>query len=243
MRDPRQPPGGPAHPLRGGGARLILLSALLALAAAPAAAQVVYGTARESRNGRPLAGAELLLVDSAGTAVDSTRAAGGGAFRLLAPRAGSYFIHVQLDGWAGVPSDGFVVQPGRDREVDVRVPLIGAAALAHMRSILEDEGMQRPLEEICGEPLRPWEAGILVGTVRDRRTREPVRGAEVRVATAAGEALRATVSNARGSYVLCNLPAATELTVTAEAADGRRDVLRPEIRAGVTAWYDLLVRP
>lgn len=218
-------------------------AALILLLAASASAQVVTGTAADSERERPLAGAALLLVDSAGAVVDSARAASGGRFSLVAPGPGEYFVHVRLDGWAGVPSGGFIVRRGEDRRFEVRVPLIGVRALGQMSSLLDDDEMQRPLPELCGEELRPWEAGVLVGVVRDRRTRQPVAGARVSASTAEGEVLRSTVSSARGSYILCNLLADQPLRVEAEAGDGRRDRLEPEIRAGTTSWYDLFLRP
>ncbi|MBW3552418.1 MAG: carboxypeptidase-like regulatory domain-containing protein [Gemmatimonadetes bacterium] len=217
-------------------------AALTLLVAGSASAQVVTGTAADRDRERPLAGAALLLVDSAGAVVDSVRAEAGGRFRLIAPGPGEYFVHVHLDGWAGVPSDGFIVRPGQDRDFDVRVPLVGVRALQQMSSLMQDGELQRPLAELCGEELRPWEAGVLVGVVRDRRARQPVAGARVWASSATGDVLRSTVSNARGSYILCNLAAGRPVRVEAEAADGRRDGFEPEIRAGTTSWYDLFLR-
>lgn len=223
-------------------ARPAAAAALALVLAASASAQVVTGTAADSDRERPLAGAALLLVDSAGAVVDSARAEAGGRFRLVAPGPGEYFVHVRLDGWAGVPSEGFRVRPGQDRDFDVRVPLIGTGALRRMSSLLQDGDMQRPLPELCGEELRPWEAGVLLGVVRDRRTRQPVAGARVWASTPTGEALRSTVSNARGSYILCNLPAGQAVRIEGETGDGRRDQLEPEIRAGTASFYDLFLR-
>ena len=224
-----------------GAAAGAVATALAILLAASAAAQTVTGTASDAELGRPLAGAALLLVDSDGAAVDSARADARGAFRLRAPAAGNYIIHVRLDGWAGVPSEEFTVSPGEDGQVDVRIPLIGMAALRQMSSMLEDEELQRPLEETCGEALRPWEAGLLLGVVRDRRSRAPVAGARVWAASPDGELIRSTVSNDRGKYVLCNLAAGADLRVSAETPDGRAGAVRPEIRAGVAAWFDVMV--
>ena len=222
---------------------LALLALALALAAGDAAAQSISGSVLDADRGFPLPLATLLLVDSAGTVVDSTRADADAAYSLRATGPGRYFVHVRLDGWAAVPSDGFDVEPGRDRTFDVRIPLIGPAALRQMSSILEDEAMQRPMEEICGEPLRPWEAGVLLGVIREGRARTPVAGARVVARGPDGEPLRSTVSNARGAYVLCNLPAGLALRVTAESADGAVGETDPEIRPGVVSWYDIPVRP
>lgn len=221
---------------------LVTAAALTALLPFPAAAQSLRGTVVDADRHRPLGGAALVLVDTLGVPVDSGRAGPAGEFFLRAPRAGEYFVHVHLDGWAGVPSDAFLLATGVDREVRVEVPLIAASTLHQMSSMLEDEALQRPLEEICGEPLRPWEAGVLVGVVRDRRSRHPVAGARVWAATAAGEILRSTVSNARGNYILCNLTAGQKVRVVAETGDGRRGSTEPEIRAGMTSWYDLVLQ-
>lgn len=219
------------------------LALLLVLAPVAVDAQRLGGTVLDRDRDVALPGAALLLLDSAGAVVDSTRADARGRFRLTAPAAGTYTVHVHLDGWAGVPSDPIRVEPGVDRETDVRVPLIGPAALRHMSSMLDDESLQRPFEEMCGEALRPWEAGVLLGVIRDRATRRAVAGARVVAYGPEGEPLRSTISNDRGNYILCNLPAGLAIRVVAEAEGGARGETDPEIRRGVAAWYDIPVRP
>ena len=99
--------------------------------------------------------------------------------------------------------------------------------------------------ELCGEPPRPWEAGILVGVVRRHPRAEPLAGAvvRVRVPVAGAEPFeKATVSSANGVYVLCNVPVGATIKVSAEASDGRSERTSAIIRAGTISWYDLNLR-
>jgi hypothetical protein len=106
-----------------------------------------------------------------------------------------------------------------------------------------EQRLQDALPEICGEAFRPWEAGLLVGVVRVRATREPLAGARVTVATSSDGVTRSTLSNERGTYVLCNVPTGPEVQIIVEAPDGTRETTTVEIRAGTASWYDLPMGP
>ena len=222
----------------------ILIPALLGLCVAltsRAAGQTVQGELRDEERGQLIAGARLLLLDDAGSPVDSTFSDASGRFRLRAPAPGSYTLYFGMDGWAGVPSETLALRAGVTTAFDFRVPLIGSTALREMSDIMAAEPrLQRPLPELCGEPVRAWEAGILVGVVRARGTNEPVAGARV-TATSGRDAPRSTVSNEQGIYYLCNVLAGPAVRVIARTADGRADSTRVEIRAGTAAWFDLTV--
>jgi hypothetical protein len=104
-----------------------------------------------------------------------------------------------------------------------------------------DERLQTSLPEVCGEALRPWEAGLLVGTVRARGTNAPLAGVRVSVATPERGVTRATVSSAQGIYILCNVPLGSDVAIITRTADGAEATTQVEIRAGMVSWYDLHV--
>jgi hypothetical protein len=221
---------------------LLAFTILLCATVAPTAAQLVTGTVRDAGTDRPIPGARLLLLDDAGQAVDSTRADRAGRFRLGAPLAGSYTVYFRMDGWAGVPSEPLRLAAGAPSTLEFRVPLIGTAALRNMSTIMELEPRLQSLPEICSEPFRGWEAGLLVGVVRRRAGGEPVAGARIAVAGTEGVA-RSTLSNESGVYFLCNVPVGAAVVVTVETVDGSTETTDVEIRAGTASWYDLPVGP
>lgn len=220
---------------------VLLLSAASVL---PASAQSVEGRLLDDERDRPVPGARLYLLDEAGVPVDSAFTARDGTYRLRAPAAGVYIVHFQMDGWAGAGSEPLTLRAATVTTHDFPVVLVTNAAMRQMSDMIQvDERLQTALPEICGEALRPWEAGLLVGTVRARATGEPVPGARVSVATAEQGVTRSTVASAKGIYILCNVPLGPAIDIIAETADGTRETTQVEIRAGMVSWYDLGVGP
>jgi hypothetical protein len=223
---------------------VLIAGLLLAAMSGPASAQRVEGLVRDAGRGVPVAGARLLLVNDASEAIDSTVADRAGRYRLSAPSAGSYAIHFQLDGWAGMLSERFSLEAGRTLPFDFDIELVAHSALVQMRDIIgSDARLQSALPELCGEPFRAWEAGLLVGVVRSRATRQPIAGARVSLAAARGGLERHTISSENGVYVLCNVQVGPAVQITVEAPDGIREMTDVEIRAGTASWYDLPVGP
>jgi hypothetical protein len=228
-------------------ATLVLATAGLLAAgqAAPAAAQVVRGALVEQAAGTPLPGAAVALLDSTGTAVDSTRAAADGSFMLRAPAAGVYALYFSHPGYASVPSIGIRVAAGESVEHRFAVPLISGAAIRRMAEVIDlEQRLQSSLTELCGEPLRSWEAGMLVGVVRQRGDGRPLAGAIVGVAAVHDGAepfRKATVTSANGVYVICNVPVG-EATLRTEHVGYRVDEGPVEVRAGNIGWYDIMLR-
>lgn len=214
--------------------RPLIASVVLSLVfAAGAQAQTVRGRVTDQAGNRPIAGARLYLLPDSGPSVDSTRAASDGRYELHATTPGNYRVHFQMDGWATYSSELLAVED--TVAFDFEVPLVSNAALHEMSAIVAgDERLQTSLPELCGEELRTTEAGLLIGVVRDRRTRSPIAGARVSV----GE--RVTQSNERGVYILCNVPLGPDVEVTVERDDAR-SVTPVEIRRGMVSWYDLTV--
>ena len=224
--------------------RAFLATILLLITATPAAAQAVRGQLREADRDRPIPGARLYLLDEAGGAVDSTLSDASGRFRLRAPAAGVHSLFFQIDGWASIPSEPLSLEPGATTEFLFRVPLVASDALRQMSEIIRTETrLQESLPEICGEPFRPWEAGLLIGVVRVRATSEPIAGASVTVASAHDGTARSTLSSDRGIYILCNVPAGPAVRITAAPPSGIAETIEVEIRAGSASWYDLPLGP
>jgi hypothetical protein len=206
--------------------------------AVPLGAQVVTGELRDSERGRTLAGARLLLLTEVGETVDSTVSAADGKYRLAAPAAGTYLVHFQLDGFASVSSAPLRLEQGSARAFDFQVLLLSSEAIREMGEIMGLEPrLQQALPELCGEAFRPWEAGLLIGSVRNARGQ---RVAGAAVAAAGATSVRSTVSNDKGVYVLCNVPAGAAVPIIT-ALDGVADTTRVEIRAGTASWYDLYI--
>lgn len=211
---------------------------VLALAATSAGAQAVRGQLLDAERGVPLPGARLLLVTEAGAVLDSTVSDGQGRYRLEAPEPGSYALYFDMDGWAGVPSDQLQLKQGATTVFDFRVPLLSDAESSRISDIITaDRRLQRPLPELCGEPVRAWEAGLLVGVVRERGSDRPVAGA--RIGVAGGGGTRETVSNDRGIYVLCNVMAGSAVKIVVTGPQGVSETVTVEVRAGTVGWYDL----
>lgn len=228
-------------------ATLRALAALLMLAAAaaqPAVAQAVVGAVRDQERDLPIPGARLYLLTDAGAVADSVRADRNGRYRLTAASPGEHVLVFHLDGWATVTSDPVVLNDGAPTQFEFRVPLIGSAAIRQMSDVISTESrLQDSLPEICGEPFRAWEAGLLVGTVRSRATGTPIAGARVSVGAPGTAGARSTVSSENGVYVLCNVPLGGDVTITAAAPDGTRESTTVEIRPGTASWYDLPLGP
>jgi hypothetical protein len=240
------------EPVRAGVTRtlhcpLLTLLVVALVAAPPAAAQAVRGTITEHPAGTALPRAAVALLDSTGTAVDSTRSSAQGAFSLRAPAAGEYILYFTHPGYASVPSGWLRLDEGQTVQHAFTVPLVSGAAIARMSQVLTAEKrLQTDLSELCGARPNLTDAGILVGVVRRRGTNEPLAGATVRVDVPARGGRpayqRTVVTSANGVYVMCEVPAGTAATRT-ELAGYRVDEGPVEVRAGDAAWYDMLLRP
>jgi hypothetical protein len=221
------------------------------LAAAGLPAQAVEGVVFAPDHDRAVDGAAVLLLGDDPAPLDSARTDDRGRYRLAAPGAGEYLVHVRYEGylsvteWVRVPASGTV-------RLRIDMPLVSATAARGIQDLLErEDALRLPLDQICREPLRPWEAGLLVGVTRDGTTMEPVPEAIVLVDPIGeddeplpgpgGAGRRTFVSTAAGAYWLCNLPAG-RVRVVARAPGFRPDTTVAVIRAGTVSWYDALMR-
>jgi hypothetical protein len=215
----------------------------LGAAASPLTAQTVQGELRDADRDRPLPGARLLLLDSDGVPVDSARTDRSGRYRLTASAAGEYSLYLRIDGYASVPSDPLRLAAGSTTEYAFRAPLVSVAAIREMHDVISmNARLQEALPQICGEPFRAWEAGLLVGTVRRRATSAPIPGARVSALDDAGRVVANGLAGETGVYVLCNVPTGRAVRIFIEA-DPLTETTDVEIRAGTASWYDLPVGP
>ena len=110
---------------------------------AESSAQSVRGTVVERGSGAPIAGAVVLLLDSAGSSVTRTITGGEGAYRLTAPRSGTYALRVLRIGFQPSIPERVVLQPGADV---VQPPLVAGAnvSLDTVRVAARRECQTRP---------------------------------------------------------------------------------------------------
>lgn len=249
----------------------VLFVAVL-LAAGPAAGQALQGTVVDADRAVAIDGAIVLLVDSVGTVIDSTATDAEGRYRLAAPDPGAYMLHVTRHGYLSY-STTVEAGPGAPVEHRVEMPMISNQAARIIFEVIEREAaLQAPWEELCGEPVRPWEAGVLVGVARNRTTMEPVPRAVVRLtpegragdgvdsagaAPGSGEdpgggrdghspesesGPHTRVATESGAFWFCNVRTG-RVRVVARADGFVPDRFEADIRAGTISWYDVLLRP
>ena len=228
---------------------LLAAAGIAGLPAADAAvAQTVRGAVIDADYGEPVEGAAVVLADTASATIDSTVTDSAGRFGLSAPRPGRVIVHVALEGYLSY-SSALELAAGEDAEIRVEMPLVSAGAARVMQEVIRRESaFQLPWEELCGEPVRPWEAGVLVGVSRDRRTMDPLPRAAVRIEllepddTAATPWRRTHVSTPTGGFWFCNVPPG-RVRMVARADGFAPDTSFADIRAGTISWYDALLRP
>ena len=211
---------------------LVPLSAVLALAAAPAAAQgVVRGTVWDSTAARPLAGARVYLV---GTTAQAESAADGG-FALTSPGEGRYilaFSHPGLGPLAtAVRNDTVTLTRGDTVTVALAVPA--------WRTVL-------PL--LCPDSTLRHEPGVVLGRVSGPGAAQAtVTGTWWGKSYSAGDGssfTRGTVTthaDEDGAYVLCGVTTQGEVKVRAESSSARGETATRS-RGGRPARADVELR-
>lgn len=229
-------------------------------AAIPVGAQSVAAVVVDDDDARPVARARVTLIAADGAAVDSAVTDTEGRSTVTAPRPGTYYLTVVPEGYLGM-TERVVVEPGSTTRHRMRLPLRSTAAARLMnQAINRESALQLPLAELCGEELRPWEAGVLVGVVRDRATMEAVPGALVRLHPAVADTVGSTITpapepdpaappdthrsrraTASGAFWFCNVPPG-ESRVVALADGFTAGTFDASVRAGAIAWYDALLR-
>jgi hypothetical protein len=221
----------------------LVMAALAALAPTLLTAQSVQGMVVSQDEGRVVSGASVVLLRDDGAAVDSAVTTSVGRYTLRADSAGTFVVYTTVPGYAP-----FRLEADATRDLRIELPLISVSAMQLMGSVIDsDSTLQQDLPSMCGEELRPWESGIVVGVVRQRGTFEPIPGALVMLVPAPDSAgtqrpPMTTVSNRKGTYFFCNVPLG-EHPIRVRAEGWRPRETKVEVRAGMIGWYDVLMYP
>jgi Carboxypeptidase regulatory-like domain len=101
--------------------RVAVLAALLAPMVRPAAAQTVQGRVLQPPQATPIAGALVVLVDSAGRDLSRAASSATGGFVLAAGRPGRYSVAVRQIGWKTWRSESFELAAGQTYPLVLRV--------------------------------------------------------------------------------------------------------------------------
>jgi len=211
----------------------------------PSAAQSVVGVVTDGRTGAPVPGTFLSLVDDSDVVQDTVTTDRNGQFRLRASEAGSYAISAEREDYASILSGELHLTGGAPVSYTMELPPV---SLNNMQRISETMGRNERLRsgvvELCRGRMNPVEGGILLGVVRDSRTREPVPGAVAHLPPLDDAGVPGTaVTDRHGTYIFCFVPARERVSVRVEAAGYRPDEQVVEIRRGTISWYDFRLRP
>src|SRR6266481_9618998 len=95
---------------------------MLGLLAHPAEAQVLAGTVLDSVSGKPIVGARILLLDSAGTAMKSLVTGSDGQFTFSIPHLGDYRLLIGRIGYPISISKPFVFSSAFTARVSLSLP-------------------------------------------------------------------------------------------------------------------------
>ncbi|MXX78477.1 MAG: carboxypeptidase regulatory-like domain-containing protein, partial [Gemmatimonadales bacterium] len=163
----------------------LAVAALFAEVAAPAAAQRISGTVRETDGGRPIAGGFISLLNTEGEAVEADFTAADGIFSFTAPGPGRYRIRVERIGYANWVTEAYDVTAGQPLTITVEVPpdpvRLGDLRVEVTGSCLDDPSEGVALATVWDEARKALETAVwaegqgeLTFTLREyRRTLDP----------------------------------------------------------------------
>ncbi|MBR9988986.1 MAG: carboxypeptidase regulatory-like domain-containing protein [Gemmatimonadetes bacterium] len=114
--------------------RVALLAAVLLIAGTPAAAQLVTGVVVEGGTELPVAGASLELMDTTGLRRGSAVADTAGAFRIMVPQPGVYWLKVSHIAYTSAETVTFSAAVGVEVKLELRM-MPSAVALEPLRVV------------------------------------------------------------------------------------------------------------
>lgn len=224
----------------------VLLFLLLVCPVGALTAQTVEGVVVDGRNGLPVPGAFLTLIADDDVVHDTITSDRRGQFTLRAGAAGLYMIGTERVAYASMLSDGIALDAGITVSYRLEVPPLSLKNMQQIAETLDrNQRLQRGVGELCRGRMNPVEGGILLGVVRDGRTREPVSGAIARFRlTDGGEAgeVFTAVTDRYGTYLFCFVPKGDDVGVSVRAPGYRPSSQEVEIRPGTISWYDFRLR-
>jgi hypothetical protein len=224
----------------------ILVLLALASGAASGAAQAVEGSLVSARDGRPLRGVDVTLVDMNAAPVVSVESGPGGAFLLRAPGPGSYMLLVDQEGYATQLSDPVDLEEGATVRLDltVRAQEVGRQELP--QDTLQGEALlQAAIADACAGTFQPSLHAIVFGTVVDEATGAPIPGAQAELrweVRGMGTEDRTAGTDEAGAFLICDVPAAQALRMRANMSGVEGEEQEMRFRAGTMSRIDLPIR-
>jgi protocatechuate 3,4-dioxygenase beta subunit len=184
------------------------------------AGQLVRGQVVDSISGSPVAGAMVFLSDADGTEAERTVSDTRGHFLLRAPAAGNYRLIAAHTGYRQAAFPVFALDTESMQSFVLLLPSVGAGAL------LPDGETQALAAALCPAGVADGDP-VIVGTVFDAGTGEPVPDARVHLSMPIGPAADSAPpdaggvveSDADGRFAVCNARFMSRVAMHAIADD------------------------
>lgn len=229
--------------------RLLILAATAVLAVpAAGAAQTVQGSLVQDEDGAPIAGAEVVLLDQGANEVTRTTTDAGGAFVLTAPAAGVFMVMVEREGFANHLTDAFAIGENEAYPLNLTLRSQRIGDTGVVADTLDDAALlAAAIASACSAQFIPTLHGILFGAIRDEATGEPLPGAAAHIdwrvtgLAGAGSANDVVRADGSGAYLLCTVPAGTDVEIHASLSSVSGDGETVEVRAGMMRKMDLFI--
>lgn len=186
--------------------RAVAIVACLTLASGSLYAQEIRGRVVLQGTDEPVAAATVALLDASLNTIATSRTGRDGSFAFSRLLPGTYQLQADRDGVQSALSPVLAPQSETDSTVVLEIP---SPLLV--------------LAMTCRAASRSDSTGVLVGTVHDRTSDVALPGATVRLIRD-GEPPDETVADHAGHFRFCNVPVATDMSLTAEAWGRRVDV-------------------
>lgn len=229
--------------------RATLLASLLTLVGHPPglSAQAVEGSLVRSSDGAPLAGITVTLLDLGGVPVASALSDDAGAFTLSAPEAGEYMVLLDQEGYANQLSDVLTLREGPPLTLNLTVEVQRVGETGVSIDTLDGAALlQAAIADACRGVFVPGLHGILFGAIRDEATGTAIpsanallRWTEGGVGVARSEARAA--SDESGAYLVCDAPAAREISIVPSVSGVEGADQRVTLNAGTMRQVDLWI--
>jgi Carboxypeptidase regulatory-like domain/TonB-dependent Receptor Plug Domain len=227
----------------------VLLTALLCVPTG-ASAQVLLGLVREDSSRAPVAGAEVILFDVDDQQTGNTVSDSTGRFRLAAPFAGRYTIHVNHVAYTSFVSD--IVEIGNSETVEIEIRL-GRAVIPIEPLVVTARSRESGRLSEFHQRLREKTFGHFV-TRMDLERRAHARVSDV-IRTIPGVTMQAVrarrqsgperyIIAMRGSPGLCEPAIYIDGVIVRQQIDGTVDeMLTPDMLEGVEVYTSTVGAP
>lgn len=209
--------------------------------------QSVQGSLVRSSDGAPLSGMTVTLLDLGGVPVASALSNEAGEFTLEASEAGEYMVLLDQEGYANQLSDVLTLRVGAPLTLNLTVEVQRVGETGVSIDTLDGAALlQAAIADACRSVFVPGLHGILFGAIRDEATGIAIPGANARlrwreggVGVAGSEA--GASSDESGAYLVCDAPAAREISIVASLSSVEGDEERVTVNAGTMRQLDLWI--